>query len=69
MMQRAGKFKEYKNLCKGTKPSLSLASESNESFIAKSKCVDISMGDCVDMITSNVELINVLISLWVTVLT
>jgi hypothetical protein len=53
-MQRAGELKKYKNLCKGTNPSLSLASESNESFIAKSKCVDISMGDCADMITSNV---------------
>lgn len=44
MMQRVVELKEYKNLCKGTKPSLLIASESNESFIAKSRCVDISLG-------------------------
>jgi hypothetical protein len=44
MMQRAVELKEYKNLCKGAKPYLLIASKSNESFIAKSRCVDISLG-------------------------
>jgi hypothetical protein len=57
MMQRVGELKEYKNLCKGTKPNLSYASESNEMFIAKSKCVNISLGSNTEMIDSNVELI------------
>ena len=45
------------NLYKGTKPTLSHASESNEMFIAKSKCVNISLGSNVEMIDNNVDLI------------
>jgi hypothetical protein len=57
MMQRAVELKEYKNLCKGTKPSLIIASESNESFIAKSGCVDISLGYNDAMVDSNMKYI------------
>jgi hypothetical protein len=57
MMQRAVELKEYKNMCKGAKPYLLIASKSNESFIAKSRCVDISLGCNDAMVDSNVEYI------------
>lgn len=55
VMQRACELKEYKNLCKGTKPSLSIALESHKTFIEKSNCVDISLGSDIEMIVNNVE--------------
>jgi hypothetical protein len=52
--QRAGELKEYKNLCRGTKPTLISAYESNGSFIDKAKCVNISLGSTAEMICNNV---------------
>jgi hypothetical protein len=57
MMLRAQELKEYKNLCKGNKPTPINASESTESFIAKANCVNISLGTNTEMINSNVDLI------------
>lgn len=56
MLQRAQELKEYKNLCTGNKPSLIITSENNNSFIAKSKCVNISLGCDDNMIAKNVNL-------------
>lgn len=42
IMQRAGELKAYKNLCTGNNPSLSVALESNKTFIEKANCVNIS---------------------------
>jgi len=35
MLQRAGELKEYKNLCKGNKPTLTTAFESKEFLLLK----------------------------------
>jgi hypothetical protein len=56
-LQRAVELKEYKNLCKGTKPSLSVALESNKTFIEKANCVNISLGANDEMIVNNSEFI------------
>lgn len=55
VMQRAGELKEYKNLCRGMKPSLLIASRRNEVIIAKSNCADISLGCNDAMVVSNVD--------------
>lgn len=57
MMQRAQELKDYKNLGRGTKPSLIITSESNDSLIAKAKCVNISLGSDDNMIANNIDLI------------
>lgn len=57
MMQRAQELKEYKNLCKGTKPALIITFESNDTIVSKSKYVNISLGYDDNMIVSNVNLI------------
>jgi hypothetical protein len=43
-IQWAGELKEYKNLCKGNMPSLSVALESNKTFIKKNKLCEYFFG-------------------------
>lgn len=56
ILQRAQELKEYKNLCKGTKPTLISAFESHDSLTDKAKCVNISLGSTAELIKSNVDL-------------
>jgi hypothetical protein len=56
MMQMAQELKEYKNLGKGTKPTLIITSKSNDILVAKLKCVNISLGYDDNMTASNVNL-------------
>lgn len=57
ILQRAQELKEYKNLEKGNKPSLSVALESNKIFIEKAACVNISLGVNDEMIANNTDFI------------
>lgn len=57
MLQRAQELKDYKNMGRGTKPSLITTSKSNDFLIAKTKCVSNSLGCDVNMIASNIDLI------------
>jgi len=57
VMQRAEELKEYKNLCKGTKPSMLTAFGSNKSYIDISSCVNVSLGSTEELINYNADLI------------
>lgn len=57
MLGRATELKEYKNLCRGKKPSILVTSESNKFCIDISRCVNISLGSNEDVINHNADLI------------
>lgn len=59
VMQKAQEYKNFVNLCQGTKPysSFSITLESNSSLIDKASCVDINLGSDEIMINHNVAML------------